>query len=389
MDDLPEVKIGEPSCDFLILGHSAASNAVGRALSMAMVADRVGRATVMAFGSGPTWAGAGQFPNKVIPLGFDWKKQLDQYFSERLANGSSPRIQVVWVSKGLRPLAKCVRWINRAHPEAVIILDLDDDDVGLAQGYRGQSVRNRVTLHRGRPGHPGSIARAQGSIAGIADGLTFSSNALKNSFPAAWTPAVRIPHVRSDGDDWRPSAPPDSGNIRIGLFGTIRPHKGGDLLVGLIESEPRFSAVVFEGSGLQFPQDIASQVLEIPPTTPLTEAYELVDVALIAMDTASHGATLQLPAKLVDAMKAGIPIVATPTPPILEIAGPVIRQIKPGDSIGAIARLIENAALNADRWSVRRAFKATLTPDAAAYKLRELVQIALLNKHAGKKQSER
>lgn len=350
----------------VLVGHSDDSNALGRLLSLALVAQELGDLTCFAFGNGNLWPGAAQFPFEVKSLSSSWKTVID----EELAKHSG-QDRVVWLAKGISPLDKVAKHISKHWPCVRIVLDFDDDDVGLANSFRDVSLVNRIRLNRMRRGHPLRVAASQRRASTFAHGFTFSTWALAGTFPVAWSPRVRIPHVRpllpSPGSRRRIES-----KIRVGLFGTIRAHKGGDLLRKLIHEHEDVVAVAFEGSGISIGSDSKGALELIPSNTPLLEAYALVDVALIPMDVRQTGASLQLPAKLVDALRAGTPVLATSTEPIKEIGGEALHVLPIDSSVAVAHRLVWHVA-RTDRGLGRSAFEALLTPQAAALQFAALI----------------
>lgn len=337
---------------------------------MAMVAREIGETSVMSFGRGEVWAGSSQFNIPVSRISQHWKKDIDAELSRYESYRS-----VIWLSKGLEPLSKVAAHVRRRHPQSIIILDLDDDDAGLAEAFRNTSRTNHLKLSWFRSGNPWRIRRSQDLIASIADGFTFSTNALASVYPDSFVPRARVPHVRSVTTD---SAGRDLGTsreLRFGCFGTLRPHKGSQMLLDVMRSDRTLTLVTFKNCGLGFPLPDDVNWAEIDPATPLEKAYQGISVAVVPITDVGPGAQYQLPAKIVDAMRSNVPIVATLTPAIEEIAGGVITPIHPNQSLDDVKAVIRRAARNGPSHAVEQRFRELLTPQAAA---REVV--ALLEK---------
>jgi glycosyltransferase involved in cell wall biosynthesis len=62
-------------------------------------------------------------------------------------------------------------------------------------------------------------------------------------------------------------------------------------------------------------------------------AFRHIDVVVLPQDAAVPAARYQLPAKLVDALRFGRPVVATDTPPIRELAGPSVTLVSSWDRL--------------------------------------------------------
>lgn len=363
---------------FVVIGHDISSNAIGRALALTLVSEQIGPTSLFAFGAGATWQGSSQFPTAINRLNRRWKSQI------KSALGGQEISQIVfWICKGIRPLDKVATWLSREYPQSTLILDLDDDDAGLAYAFREESQANRLKLNRFRAGHPRSISRSQAKIAKIARGFTFSTHALRAAYAPSWTPFVRVPHARPTISTGPPSRSrnPKTPRLTLGMFGTIRPHKGGDLMLSLLRHDSALRLMVFEHSGLVVPEELVDQVVLISSDTPLAEAYEQIDVALIALDADAPGSKLQLPAKLADAMRNGVPIVATATAPIVEIAGTVFHPLPDGAPASKLIAELRLAIEAHDREQMLAEFSRTLIPEAIAEELRRLLSDVLSDPH--------
>lgn len=354
---------------FVIINQNISSNALGRSLSMAMVAEEIGDTKVLSFGRGKIWAGVSQFDIPVFRMSRRWKRDLAAQFEENRGHRS-----VIWLSKGLEPLSQVAVYIRSCYPDSIIILDLDDDDAGLAEEFRRRSHINYLKLSWFRRGNPWRIRRSQKIIASVANGFTFSTKALASVYPASYIPNVRVPHVRSLIRYESRQEIPGSRELRFGCFGTLRPHKGSQLLLDVMRSDRSNTLVTFRDCGLGSPSHSDTNWVEIDATTPLQKAYEGIDVAVIPITELGPGAQFQLPAKIVDAMRSNVPIVATLTPAIEEIAGDVITPLPPGLSVDEVTALIRRSAKSEYSHSVGLRFRELLTPRAAAHELEALLQ---------------
>jgi glycosyltransferase involved in cell wall biosynthesis len=351
----------------IVLAHSSSTNSLGRALSMAMVAERLGPTTVLAYDDGPLWAGASQFISKIQVRD---SSNFVEYLNSWLREGGR---QVVWVSKGIDPLPRLFKAATRLTEPGLVILDIDDDDQGLAYAFRQNKWTNRLVLHRGRRMHPARIKNAQDYFSTRANAITFSSEALRSatSFKTAGNWA-RIPHVRTDMQNG--ASKPLSDCVEIGFLGTIRPHKGGKMLNDLLSIRPEFRLSVFEGSGMRADPIVQSQIRELPPNMPLGDAYSSIHAAVILIDMQMQGAAVQLPAKLVDAFNAGVPVVATDTDAIREFAPNNSAVLVPGDVTAEdLAKAVELALVSGAGPRGREVYKTYFTPTASSQVLARLI----------------
>lgn len=354
---------------FIVVNQNVGSNSLGRALSMALVARELGETSLISFGRGKIWPGVSQFDVPITRVSANWKKDLDRALKKH--EGQLP---VIWLSKGLDPLPKVAAYVRKYHPHSLIVLDLDDDDVGLASAFRNSSLTNYLRLPWFRRGNPWRVRKSQNAIAAVADGFTFSTHALATLYPDSYVPNLRVPHVRPLLLRQTKKMHLESENLRFGCFGTLRPHKGSQLLLDIMRADRNLTLVTFRNCGLGTPAPEDVNWLEIDPKTPLHEAYEGIDVAVIPITDASSGAQFQLPAKIVDAMRAGVPIVATVTPAIQEIAGSVIVPLSVDQSVPETIDTIRLAARSGSSHLMNERFVQLLTPVAAAEELAKFLQ---------------
>ncbi|MGG7102294.1 hypothetical protein [Rhodococcus sp. 24CO] len=357
----------------IVLSHDISSNALGRALSMALVAQELGEVQVCAFGSGRLWPGASQFDLDVNRIGRHWKREIDAVMS------ASADTTLVWVCKGISPLARVVTYLKDRYPGNIVIADFDDDDAGLAHEFFKSTVLNRIRLLRNRSMLPWVIRRSQRKIIDLADGFTFASNSVAAAFPSNRGPSARIPHVRLDSTGIAPTnlvnsivKPGVSGSIKFGVYGTLRAHKGGSLVLEAIRSHPELHLFTFENCGLEDRLVTDVNWTEISPSTPLDKAYAEIDVAVIAITSLHQSAQMQFPAKLVDAMRAGVAIVATGTSAVREYAMSSFLELPSDASVDDLVNLVKAAYKSGLGREARLIYESELTPVSAGKNLQRL-----------------
>jgi hypothetical protein len=284
----------------VVIGDSVKANALGRALSMTMTAGRDHAVELMAVDDGPVWVGHLQFPGG--PKLQKFKVRHWRRVARSLATRSQSEEIIVWFSKGTYPLDSIASRLVRKS-SATVIADFDDDDVAIMRSFISQSVRNRLKMPLVRRKSPARLKRSQSRILDLAHGRTFSSPTLRDHFLA-------VPHTRADAPRLDRGV---TSTLRLGFFGTVRAHKGAQHLVELLRSSSQVEVYSFRQSWKP-PVDVSSRWHEIEPTTPLDDAYSEVDFLVLPMDASDSASLHQLPAKLVDAARAGCPVVATRTP---------------------------------------------------------------------------
>ena len=297
---------------YVVLSPTVSGNALGRALSMALVARELGEVIVFAPPGAP-WSGSSQFPFTVEPFPrnkLTWARDV----RER-AHG---RDVVVWSCKSFSPLPSFVSSLRSVLPDTLVICDFDDDDVELSREHTAISARNRFKLNPLRRGSPERVSRAQSLMVSLSSARTVATWTLASHVPGGELPTAWIPHVREFSTKHSPGPlrAEAEHTVRVGFLGTWRPHKGAALSDALASNFPAIEVVTFAQPGV-----IARPGLRtIPPGTPLSDAYGLIDVLALPMDD-SGASDRQFPAKLVDGFKAGVPVLGSPTSALSEVGG--------------------------------------------------------------------
>jgi hypothetical protein len=362
----------------IIFAPSRQSNSLGRALSVADLASAAGMdVELVAPDDGPIWAGASRYG--VGAHTYSSSRQLTRRLEATYA-GLAP---IVWSVKPLapswRPALMAARTLN-----APLVLDVDDHDAALSAEFRALSTTNRLKLHRFRPLHPTRIRQVLDEAGREADGLTVSSWALKDGVElGSWSqPSLRVPHPRDVGHPVR--APARAEHVRVGFFGTARAHKGTAAIRRLILRRHDVVLHAFAGGrpegGWNLPLE---QLREHQIDESMAQTYGAVDVVVLPQDT-TPGAALQLPAKLVDALQHGVPVVSTPTPAVRELAGDTVFYVDDWTDDGAVDRQLDAALTERSEDRHRRldAFEQTLSYAAQSDPLRQFFsRLATNTKH--------
>lgn len=352
-----------------IICSSTSSNSLGRALSMAITASCISEPTVYAFDDGPLWVGVSQFDHDVRAIELSqWSKLADD-----IARDPDT---VVWASKSVRPVAEVLARIRSQSPDHRIITDFDDDDVSLMVEYRKQRIRNSISIHSRHRLHPARILDAQRVAVAHANAATFSSNYLQQTISSrdpriSRLKTARIPHTRRSNQPHGAIFNRNLGDIiKVGFFGTVRPHKGLETLVR-IASHPGFQVQVFEG---QVPNvhDNPS-IKEISANSPLSGLYLDVDILVIPSDADSQATLNQLPAKMVDAIAVGCPIAATRTPPITEYLQDDYIQVQDWSNVDSLRRSMSPESLASLSSRSRGIYETDFSPQSTGNALSELI----------------
>jgi hypothetical protein len=100
----------------------------------------------------------------------------------------------------------------------------------------------------------------------------------------------------------------------------------------------------------------------------------MIDVLALPMSR-SRASEVQFPAKLVDAFAAGVPVAASPTLAIKEIAGDAVAYIDDWNASNMVVRRLREVAISNLGRRGRAVWKALLTPEAASNDLVGLLEV--------------
>jgi hypothetical protein len=347
----------------VVVSSSRASNALGRALTLADVAGRIGPVEVWAFDDGPLWRGAAQWGHAVTPF-TEWRA-----VARRVAELAGHGETVVWLSKSFPPLGRLARWL-RLSTAAIVIADFDDDDLALIREYRASSVLRRATLNAARRTGLVRVGRSQHEAIDAAHAVTVSTFALarRMSLPDD-VPVQRVVHARERVGRGRVRA----SVRRIGFLGTIRPHKGIERVTALVASDPRLVGVTFAQAEWSVPSHLSDRWVELEPSLPLADAYDSIDVSVVPSDADSDAARVQLPAKAIDAVAAGVQLLATPTPALDEVLGDAYLAVSDWRPATVAALVGDAAGLSAAAHRAELRFAEALSVKANASRLLDLL----------------
>ena len=235
---------------------------------------------------------------------------------------------LVWAVKPLSSSWSAAQAIRHALPMSLTVLDLDDADEALSSQFRAASLANRFRLHPWSPLNPRRIRNTLASALGEVDAVTYASEALRGALGIDFDgPMLRVPHPRRQATSSSTSPRTPSERIHLGFLGTVRRHKGLDDIEALVLEDSRYVLHVFRGAlPSQARERLSARLVEHEADAPMADLYGEIDVVVLPQD-GSPGAQVQLPAKLLDAMSFGKPIVASPTPAILEAAADTVLYV--------------------------------------------------------------
>ncbi len=348
----------------IIVAPSRTDNSLGRALSLAEVYGLAGPVRILAFDDGPLWKGASASTHTVEPV--------TSVRDIAGAVSATPTTAVVTV----KPFRRSLHWTLKALADGgagarpLLIADLDDLDVAIhAEWHRELApLRRAVSLVMSELS-PLRIERRVRWLVPRADILTVSSWALRGCFPAFPGPEIRIPHPRSI----TPYEPPiPSSALRLGFLGTPLSYKGVEPLCQLVNARSDTELHVLAGTQDQFRAVEPSRIVvhEHRGAETLSRAFRHIDVVALPQDPHERASRYQLPAKFLDALRFGRPVVATGTPPIRELAAAGVITVADWGSLDAglhglqaLSRVEDRerlGRLNAETWGRRWSAEAVV-----------------------------
>jgi glycosyltransferase involved in cell wall biosynthesis len=220
-----------------------------------------------------------------------------------------------------------------------LVLELDDHEPTLRRPDHGdrplwrRAIRNGLSL-RDINSWPWALLHER--LIGRADALIATSPALARRFGAVWIPPVKDPEQLSGGAESRARgrAYLEAGDDRLVVFaGTPHFHKGLEDLAAAV-SPLTGTRLVLAGSGGD--QRLVRALIErYPAVEARTVTWKQLPDVLAAADVVAVPqrddpvAQWQLPFKILDAMAAGRPIVATRVPNVEETLEGVAELVPP------------------------------------------------------------
>lgn len=365
-EDLEDRKLAG---SLLVTCPTGRGNALGRALALAQLASAVvERVMVVAPDDGPLWPAASRWQIPVM--------QVNPY-------GRSPRhpdldltdLRWVWVFKPVSLSWKYGLAAAGSRPGVGILLDIDDDDEALSRQFASLSLWNRLRLHRMRQLHPARIIATRDKAIPRADAITVSSYAIGEHFGPFNAAPFRVPHPRSIAGSERTRPQYSGGEKHVGYYGTIRSYKGLDRIARLLEVDPSVVVHVFAGSDLSALSGYEGRVVEHPVDESWAAIHDSVDVILLPQHR-SPGADIAVPTKLIDAMRFGAPIIATPTDPIREIAADTVLYHDDWSNPQETVRIVDRSLAEGDALgrAARGRFEQELSIEATTPGLRSLLE---------------
>jgi glycosyltransferase involved in cell wall biosynthesis len=370
----------------VVISPSGKTNALGRAMCLAELASEVFDSVhLYAPEDGRLWSGAKRATQPVRRFGSPAElvaalRREDQAHLGCEGGAQSERNDgslLVWAVKPLSSSWGAAQAIRRALPMSLTVLDLDDADEALSSQFKTASLANRLRLHPWSPLNPRRIRNTLASAVGEVDAVTYASEALRSALAIDFDgPTLCVPHPRRQATSSSTFPRGPSEHIHLGFLGTVRRHKGLGDIEALVLEDSRYVLHVFRGAlPSQARERLSARLVEHEVDAPMADIYREIDVVVLPQDR-SPGAQAQLPAKLLDAMSFGRPILASPTAAILEAAADTVVYVADWGSLNEVRSKVLQAHANGSTLgqATLRRFGQQLALEAQVAGLREFVR---------------
>ena len=382
----------------LIITWDVGHNCLGRSYMLAEVVQRVARHTLLVGFQFPKYGKsiwepvrAGQLPVVSLP-----GSNLPEFYGslERIASRIKP--DIVIACKPRLPsvalgLAIKEKW------GCPLIIDVDDHELSF---FKNQSALNLDEL----ASMPESSAsgdlepyaevwtRLTQSLCDSADEIIVSNVALQKEFGGTIVPHVRD-EVKFDPAQYnkfeirRRHGVSDDTKLVL-FFGTPRLHKGVDTLARAVSQivDSRFKLMIV---GTAPDRSIYStldklakgRIVYLPnqPFSAIPEILAMADVVCLPQDQEHAISKFQLPAKAIDAVAMGVPLLVTNTLPLRQLVDDQVAELVSIDDIPAALERLAGREQDVETWrtNVRDRFLRRYSYAAAARQMHDLIKRCL------------
>ena len=390
--------VGKLPLTALVITWDVGHNPLGRSYMLAEVLDRVVRNVVLSGFQFPRYGKQvwepvrdGQLPVIVLP-----GQNLPEFTEalDKLAARVHPDIVVACKSR--LPSVQLGVLIKEKFG-CPLILDIDDHELSFFKGAREISVADLAQMADGaevsavEPFGPMWTGLAQ-HMRKYADEILVSNVELHRAFGGTIVPHVRDEQAFDPAHHDRDASRDLYGvprNARVLLFfGTPREHKGISVLAEAVGQEQNRDALLVVVGAAPDKRVVstleklsAGRVLYLPnqPFSAIPQIVAMADVVCLPQDETSEIAKYQLPAKAIDAIGMGIPLLATRTPPLMQLIEDGVALAVDRDDVATQVREIAGDRGFQRDWAerVRSIFLNRYSYHAAARQLREVIQRAL------------
>jgi glycosyltransferase involved in cell wall biosynthesis len=400
-DQLPQALKKLP-VTVLVITWDIGHNPVGRSYMIAEVVQRVARHSLLVGFQFPKYGNAiwepvrnGQLPVITLP-----GVNLPEFYQSLNNIASRIRPDIVIACKPRLPSVALGMMIKEKWG-CPLIVDVDDHELTFFKNQSELSLDELAALSAGalsKDTEPYAElwTRLTQSLCKSADEIIVSNSALQQEFGG-----TIIPHVR-DENTFDPSqynknalrqhyGVPIDAKIVL-FFGTPRVHKGVDALARAVSqtTDPNYRLLVVGAAPApnvtaKLDQLAPGRVIYLPnqPFSAIPNILAMADLVCLPQDEGHAISKYQLPAKAIDAVAMGIPLLVSNTPPLLQLVNDHVAELVSTEGMPmAFERLAGNPE-QVKRWrnQVRGKFIERYSYAAAAVQMHKLIQQCLIRQN--------
>jgi glycosyltransferase involved in cell wall biosynthesis len=410
----PELRPSAPAANFLpmalgpklpitvlIITWDVGHNPLGRSYMLAEVVQRIARHSLLVGFQFPRYGDAiwepvreGQLPVITLP-----GSNLPEFYSSLQNIASRIKPDVVIACKARLPSVALGMMIKEKWG-CPLIVDVDDHELSFFTDQSELSLDELAAMPAGAASQDTEPyaelwTRLTQSLCKSADEIIVSNVALQHAFGG-----TIVPHVR-DENTFDP-ARYNKAEIRrrygvsadakiVLFFGTPRVHKGVATLAHAIGqiTDPKFQLLVVGTAPdrrvtAKLDQLAPGRVIYLPNQsfTAIPEILAMADVVCLPQDEGHAISRFQLPAKAIDAVAMGIPLLVSNTSPLQQLVSDQVAELVSTENMPAALQRVGGDSEHGKRWqkNVRSKFLSHYSYAAAAVQMRELIQRSLSRK---------
>lgn len=378
----------------LVITWDVGHNPLGRSYMLAEALDRVVQNVVLTgfqferYGKS-IWEPVrdGQLP--VIPLKGEIFPELSVQF-DKIIQKFKP--DIVFACKPRLPSIQLGAMFKERYGIPLVI-DIDDHELSFIKNRAELTVDNLLKLDKelvAKEQEPYSElwTRLTNDLVKYADAKIVSNIALQREFGGEIVPHVRDesrfdPSLYNKEEQREKYGIPKNAKV-VMFFGTPRHHKGVGVLaeaVGQIK-DPNFILVVV---GTAPDKSVTSKLAELSkgklinlpnqPFSAIPEIIVMADVICLPQDEGHETSKYQLPAKAIDAVAMGIPLLVSNTEPLMQLVKDNVAELVGVKNLHLILEQhVNSVRSSADIISRRNTFLAKYSYAAAGEQLRSIIE---------------
>ena len=384
----------------LVITWDVGHNPLGRSYMLAEVLDRVVRNVVLVGFQFPRYGDdiwepvrhsklpVISLPGENLPEFLDSLDRIAQRMRPDIVIACKPRLPSVQLGALIKQKFGCP-----------LIVDIDDHELSFFKNAPELTSEELARMPDGVASgqvEPYSEiwTRLAQHMCKYADERIVSNVALHKEFGGTIVPHVRDEHTfdpalfDSVSSRVKYGVPPHSKVVLF--FGTPRHHKGIDVLadaVGHIDDDSFRLVIVGTTTDRSVTTKLDSlapgRVIYLPnqPFSVIPEIVVMADVICLPQDEDSPISQFQLPAKAIDAVAMGIPLLVSGTPPLMQLVQDGVAKLIDRENLPEMLRQTVASNDLAEKWrsEIRSRFLASYSYGAASKQMRELIERALRN----------